>query len=131
MADHVLVVDDDPNITAAVRDGLEFEGYRVTTASNGVEALRHVELDPPALILLDMRMPGMNGWEFAERYRATGVDAPVVVMTAAANARTWAEEIRADAVLPKPFTLDDLFATVGQWRIGSNRSAWDDGSAEG
>jgi CheY-like chemotaxis protein len=131
VADHVLVVDDDPNITAAVRDGLEFEGYRVTTASSGAEALRHVELDPPALILLDMRMPGMNGWEFAERYRATGVDAPVVVMTAAANARTWAEEIQADAVLAKPFTLDDLFATVSRWRVGSSRSAWGDGSAEG
>lgn len=130
MADHVLVVDDDPSITAAVRDSLEYEGYRVTTASNGVEALRHVELDPPGLILLDMRMPGMNGWEFAERYRATGLNAPVVVMTAAANARSWAEEIHADAVLPKPFSLDDLFATVSQWRIGSSGSTWSDRSAE-
>ena len=115
MSDHVLVVDDDPNITAAVRDGLEWEGYRVTTVNNGAEALRHVELDPPALILLDMRMPGMTGWEFAERYRATGIAAPVVVMTAAANARSWAEEIQADAVLAKPFTLDDLFAAVSRW----------------
>ena len=117
MADHVLVVDDDPNVTAAVREGLELEGYRVATATNGAEALRHVEIDPPALILLDMRMPVMSGWEFAARYRATGRAAPVVVMTAAANARSWAEEIQADAVLPKPFTLDDLFATVQQWRV--------------
>jgi CheY-like chemotaxis protein len=121
VADHVLVVDDDPNIVAAVRDGLEFEGYRVTTASNGVEALRHVETDPPALILLDMRMPGMNGWEFAERYRSTGIAAPVVVMTAAADARQWADQIQADALLPKPFTLDDLFATVGRWRLTPDR----------
>jgi two-component system, chemotaxis family, chemotaxis protein CheY len=121
MADHVLVVDDDPNITAAVRDGLEFQGYRVTTATNGAEALRHVELDPPALILLDMRMPVMSGWEFAARYRAKGLAAPVVVMTAAANARSWADEIQADAVLPKPFTLDDLFTTVDRWRISPNR----------
>ncbi len=123
MADHVLVVDDDPNITAAVRDGLEFQGYRVTTATNGAEALRHVELDPPALILLDMRMPVMSGWEFAARYRAKGLGAPVVVMTAAANARSWADEIQADAVLPKPFTLDDLFTTVDRWCIGPNPPA--------
>jgi CheY-like chemotaxis protein len=117
MADHVLVVDDDPNITDAVRDGLEFEGYRVRTARNGAEALREIADDPPSLILLDMRMPVMSGWEFAARYRANGHQAPVVVMTAAANAKTWADEIEADAVLPKPFTLDDLFQTVSRWRL--------------
>ena len=121
MADHVLVVDDDPSITGAIRDSLEFQGYRVTTAADGADALRQVESEPPGLILLDMRMPGMNGWEFAERYRAMGIGAPVVVMTAAANARRWAEEIEADAVLPKPFTLDDLFATVDRWRLASDR----------
>lgn len=121
MADHVLVVDDDPNIIAAVRDGLEFGGYRVTTASNGADALREAADDPPTLILLDMRMPVMNGWEFAARFRADGHETPVVVMTAAANARTWADEIEADAVLPKPFTLDDLFAAVDRWRIGPDQ----------
>jgi DNA-binding response OmpR family regulator len=117
MSDHVLVVDDDPSITAAVRDGLEFEGYRVTTAGNGAEALREVRDDPPTLILLDMRMPVMSGWEFAKEYRMVGHQAPVIVMTAAANAGTWAAEIEADAVLPKPFTLDDLFDAVGRWRL--------------
>lgn len=121
MADHVLVVDDDPNITEAVRDGLEFEGYRVTTARNGVEALREVSDDPPTLILLDMRMPIMSGWEFAAQYRVAGRRAPVIVMTAAANARAWADEIEADAVLPKPFTLDDLMTAVSRWRIAPDR----------
>lgn len=120
MADHVLVVDDDPDIIEAVRDGLEFGGYRVTTASNGVEALREAAEDPPTLILLDMRMPLMNGWEFAARFRAGGHEAPVVVMTAAASARTWADEIEADAVLAKPFTLDDLFAVVDRWRVAQD-----------
>lgn len=117
MADHVLVVDDDPSITEAIRDGLEFGGYRVTTARDGAEALREVEADLPMVILLDMRMPGMSGWEFAARFRADGHDAPLVVMTAAANARTWAEEIDADGVLPKPFSLDDLFAAVDRWNV--------------
>ena len=121
MADHVLVVDDDPNITDAVRDGLEFGGYRVTTARNGAEALREVAGDPPTLILLDMRMPVMSGWEFAAHFRAEGHRVPVIVMTAAANARTWADEIQAEAVLPKPFTLDDLFAAVDRWRVAPDR----------
>ena len=121
MADHVLVVDDDPSIIAAVRDGLEFEGYRVSTASNGAEALHEVHADPPTLILLDMRMPVMNGGEFAEQYRAGGHAAPVVVMTAAASARTWADEIQADAVLAKPFTFDDLMRAVAQWRVLPDR----------
>jgi CheY-like chemotaxis protein len=115
MADHVLVVDDDANITAAVRDSLEFEGFRVTTARNGAEALREVAADPPSLILLDMRMPVMNGWDFAAELRSQGHRSPVVVMTAAASAETWAAEIDADGVLPKPFTLDDLFRTVRRW----------------
>jgi two-component system, chemotaxis family, chemotaxis protein CheY len=117
MSDHVLVVDDDPSITDAVRDGLKFEGYRVATARNGAEAIEEVRSDPPTLILLDMRMPVMSGWEFAAQYRAGGHEAPLVVMTAAANAKTWADEVQADAVLPKPFTLDDLFAAVNQLRI--------------
>lgn len=116
MADHVLVVDDDANITAAVRDSLEFEGYRVTTASNGAEALAEVASDPPSLILLDMRMPVMNGWDFAAKLRAIGPVPPVVVMTAASSAESWAAEIQADDVLPKPFTLDDLFRTIQRWR---------------
>ena len=117
MADHVLVVDDDHTIASAVRDSLEFEGFRVTTAVNGAEALEQIDADPPALILLDMRMPVMNGWEFAEQYRRTGHAAPVVVMTAAPNAQRWADEIEADDVLPKPFTLDDLISAVSRWRI--------------
>jgi len=117
MADHVLVVDDDSNITAAVRESLELEGYRVVTARNGVEALAQVADDVPTLILLDMRMPVMNGWEFAAQMREAGHTIPVVVMTAAASAQAWASEIDAHDVLPKPFTLDQLYAAITRWRV--------------
>lgn len=117
MADHVLIVDDDPSITAAVRESLESEGYRVTTARNGVEALAEVDADLPSVILLDMRMPVMNGWDFAARMRDAGHAVPLVVMTAAASAQVWAAEIDAHDVLPKPFTLDQLYATIRRWRL--------------
>lgn len=120
MTDHVLVVDDDAGITAAVREGLEFEGYRVTTARNGAEALAEVAGELPSLILLDMRMPAMNGWDFAARMRDAGHAVPVIVMTAAASAHAWAAEIQADDVLPKPFTLSQLYETVQRWRLMSD-----------
>ena len=84
-------------------------GYRVRTAREGRAALARVAEEMPALILLDMRMPGMNGWEFAREFRARhGRAAPIVVVTAAENARARAEEIAADGWLAKPFDLDDV-----------------------
>ena len=68
-------------------------GYAVRTASNGLEALRIVALIEPALVLLDMRMPVMDGWGFARARRLRGITLPILVMTAAQNARSWAEEI--------------------------------------
>ena len=109
----VLVVDDDEAIRGVVRDVLEFEGYRVVTAEDGavgLAALAHLEV---CLVLLDMRMPNVDGWEFSRRYRAgAGPTAPIVVMTAAENARGWCQEIAADGCLPKPFDLDDLSVLV-------------------
>ena len=105
----VLVVDDDPDIGEFVTLALTDHGYDVATALNGEVALRSAEERPPRLIVLDMRMPGMDGWEFARRYRQRpGPHAPIVVFTAARNAGERASEIAADAYLAKPFSLDDL-----------------------
>lgn len=108
----ILIVDDDPNILQTVSDILEFEGYPVETASNGAEALRAVEQRSPALVLLDMRMPVLDGWGFAQRLKERGIFLPIVVMTAADDARRWAQEIGANDFLPKPFSLLDLLAAV-------------------
>lgn len=109
----VLVVDDDESITAMVQFVLEDEGYRVLTAGDGARALEILQEELPHLILLDMRMPRMNGWEFAETYRANcDRCAPIVVVTAATNAGQRASEIKAHGWLGKPFDVEELIAVV-------------------
>lgn len=108
----VLAVDDDPSILDLMTDILTGEGYRVIPASNGAEALRVLDADRPCVVLLDMRMPTLDGWGFAAGMRDRGLRYPVVVVTAAENARAWAQEIGADAYLSKPFQLRDLLRIV-------------------
>ena len=113
MVDHpILVIDDDPGILSTVTDILEFEGYAVVKAGNGAEGLALVEQVQPSLILLDMRMPVLDGWGFARRLRERGSGPPIVVMTAAQDARRWAQEIGADGYIAKPFHILDLIASV-------------------
>ena len=108
----VLVVDDEPDIRATVSAMLEIEGYAVEEAMNGAAALELIELDPPDIILLDMRMPILDGWGFAAEMRSRGHLIPIVVMTAARDAARWATEISATAYIAKPFGYDDLITAV-------------------
>ena len=112
----ILVVDDDPNILDVVSELLDMEGYRVATAANGAEALRAVEEQLPSLVLLDMRMPVLDGWGFAKELHARGVKLPILVMTAAQNARLWAEEIGAQGYVAKPFEVPALLDAVEKLR---------------
>lgn len=115
-ATKVLVVDDDISILDTVTAILGQEGYSVSGASSGEEALALLRTWHPTLVLLDMRMPVMDGWTVARAMRENGLRVPIVVMTAAENARRWADEIGADAFLAKPFALDDLLAVVDRFR---------------
>ncbi len=119
-ATRVLVVDDDVSILDTVTAILSQEGYAVTGAASGEEALALLRTWHPTLVLLDMRMPVMDGWTVARLMRENGIHVPIVVMTAAENARRWADEIGADAYLAKPFALDDLLNTVG--KLGGDRA---------
>ena len=111
----VLVVEDDPDLAALVAMILDDAGFQVRSASDGRQALARVAERMPALILLDMRMPVMNGWEFAREFRAHyGRAAPIVVVTAAENARLRAEEIGAEGWLEKPFELEDVVAVAAR-----------------
>jgi CheY-like chemotaxis protein len=112
---HVLVVDDDPDLRATVAEILDLEGCDVEQATNGAEALEQIEAAPPCVILLDMRMPVLDGWGVARELRARGIEVPIVVMTAAQDAGRWAREIDADAFLAKPFDLDDLLTVVSRF----------------
>jgi CheY-like chemotaxis protein len=105
----VLVVDDDDAIRELVAEILRDEGYEVTQARNGAVALEHLGSGAHfELIVLDMRMPLMDGWQFAAELDRRGLAVPIVVMTAAQNARRWAEEIGAAGYIAKPFSIDDL-----------------------
>jgi DNA-binding response OmpR family regulator len=109
----ILVVEDDPDLLALVEMILADAGYRVVTAPEGRAALACVAREMPALVLLDMRMPGMNGWEFAREFRARfGPAAPIVVVTAADNARARAAEVGAEGWLAKPFDIEDVLRAV-------------------
>lgn len=112
----ILVVDDEPDIRATVSAMLEIEGYSVVQATNGAEALAALEAGTPDLVLLDMRMPVLDGWGFASELRRRGYAVPIVVMTAARDASHWASEIAAAAFLAKPFGFDDLISAVERVR---------------
>lgn len=114
MTEPILVVDDDPALLEIVTLVLTVEGYAVITARNGVEALTQIESARPAVVLLDMRMPVCNGWEFARRLHQRGIALPIVAMTAARDGQEWAEEIGAAGYVPKPFDIGDLLTTVEQ-----------------
>lgn len=108
----ILVVDDDPCIRSLVAEALDWEGFQVATASNGAEALRLAEAKPPALVLLDMQMPVLDGTGFVRALRERGLETPVLVLTAGGNARRYASELNVAGFIPKPFDLTQLLDTV-------------------
>jgi CheY-like chemotaxis protein len=107
------VIEDDEDIRDFVASVLRDAGYSVVSAENGAAALEKVERCPPSAILLDMKMPVMDGWEFAQHYRERPAPAaPIIVMTAAHDAQLRANQVQAVGVLAKPFDLEDLLAAV-------------------
>ena len=110
----ILVVDDERAIVELVGALLQDEGYRVITELDSRRAFEMATEDPPDLILLDMRMPLMDGWEFARQLAAGRSAVPIVVMTAAQHAREWADEIGAAGFVGKPFEIDRLIDEVAR-----------------
>ena len=109
----MLVVEDDPDLRLLEAEILSGAGYWVVAAADGVEALELAAATPPVLILLDMRMPRMDGWQFATAFRARhGTACPIVVVTAAEDARRRAAEVGAAGFLEKPFDLDEVLREV-------------------
>jgi CheY-like chemotaxis protein len=119
----VMVVEDDDDVRDAVEFILSDAGYDVLEATNGLEALDEIEeLGLPGLILLDMNMPIMNGWQLAHALRVAGAQIPVVVMTAALDAQRSADEIGAVDFIGKPFDLEALVRTVERHLARPNRT---------
>jgi CheY-like chemotaxis protein len=112
----VLVVDDDHDMAHVMLRALRLAGYSARSAANGKLALEAVEARLPALILLDMLMPVMDGWQCARELRSRYANTiPIVVVTAAEDARARGIAIGADAVLAKPFELHELLRLVTQY----------------
>lgn len=113
MAKRILVVDDETRLAHLVRGYLEQDGYEVATAGNGREALLISREFAPDLIVLDLMMPEMDGWEFMRHLRRER-DTPVIMLTARVdeNDRVAGLEIGADDYLTKPFSPRELMARV-------------------
>ncbi|MBP2019923.1 two-component system response regulator MprA [Symbiobacterium terraclitae] len=114
MALRVLVVDDDPKITAFLRRSLALEGYDVLVANSGTEALRMIAGAPPDLLVLDVMMPDVDGLEVCRRIRAAGENFPILMLTArdAVSDRVKGLDQGADDYLVKPFALEELLARL-------------------
>ena len=107
----VLIVDDDPGIRRMLRLALETEGFEVATAANGLDGLEHVRMQTPDCIVLDLRMPVMDGQTFFHKLREKGYETPVIVLTAF-DARGTSRQLGADAYLRKPFAPGMLVRQV-------------------
>ena len=112
---HILIVDDDPGLLMALSLALHDEGYLVEAAHSARDALEAVERSLPALVLLDVHMPEMDGPGFARELRERGLSPRIVVMTSGDEAERWAERLGADDYLPKPFAMSELLKTVAPW----------------
>jgi len=110
----VLVVDDEPNIRELVQVALQFHGCIVTTAATGKDALRQAETDQPDLIVLDVMLPDLDGFEVCRRLRSGGNEVPVIFLTArdTSSDTVTGLALGGDDYVAKPFSVESLVARV-------------------
>jgi len=114
MMQRILVIDDDPAVTSLLKRGLSYEGFAVDTAKSGVEGLTIAREHPSDLVILDVMMPGLGGFEVLQRLRAADEHLPVLMLTArdAPADQVQGLESGADDYVVKPFTFEVLLARV-------------------
>ena len=110
----ILIVDDEPQMVRGLEDNLRFEGYQTLAAASGQEGLDLAFREGPDLVLLDVAMPGLSGWDVLRALRRKGIDIPVVMLTARGEEadRVLGLELGADDYITKPFSLRELLARV-------------------
>ena len=110
----ILLVEDDIDLRDALRDGLTSLGHRVTTATDGEEAFQEMTVVLPDVIVLDLMMPGMNGWQFRDwqRTQARLAKVPVVLLSAVRNLEDEAKKLDVADYLEKPITFPALVKAV-------------------
>jgi DNA-binding response OmpR family regulator len=110
----ILIVEDEPNMVAGLRDNFEFEGYQVITAPDGVAGLERALSDSPDLVILDVMMPRMSGLEVCKHLKAKRPSTPIIMLTARGQEvdKVVGLELGADDYVTKPFSIRELLARV-------------------
>jgi DNA-binding response OmpR family regulator len=114
MTDHLLLVEDDPKLAEFIAAELRLEGYRVTIAPNGIDGLAMARDSQPDLLILDWLLPGISGLDLCLRLRNTGIQAPIIMLTAKDEVpdRVAGLNAGADDYVTKPFSIEELLARV-------------------
>jgi two-component system alkaline phosphatase synthesis response regulator PhoP len=114
MKTRILIVEDEPALSMAIRDELEFEGFEVTVIEDGARALASLLADPPDLAVLDLMLPGKSGFEICAEVRRQGLATPIIMLTARAQEadRIRGLDLGADDYVVKPFSLAELLARI-------------------
>ena len=112
--ERLMVVEDEEHLAEVIADNLELEGYAVEVVGDGARALERIRATPPALVLLDVMLPGLDGFSVCERLRAERIDVPVLFLTARSGIddRLRGLELGGDDFLGKPFDLRELILRV-------------------
>src|SRR5450631_2163133 len=110
----ILIVEDEPNMVAGLRDNFEYEGFQVLTALDGVEGLEKALKDSPDLVVLDVMMPRMSGLDVCKQLKAKRPSIPVIMLTARGQEvdKVVGLELGADDYVTKPFSIRELLARV-------------------
>jgi two-component system OmpR family response regulator len=124
----ILVVDDEPNIVDVISMALRYQGFEVESAGDGAEALRKIDSFKPQLMLLDIMLPDMEGFDVAERLGARNGRTPIIFLTArdATEDKVRGLTIGGDDYVTKPFSLEELIARVRLILRRSGQAAGDD-----
>ncbi len=111
---HILVIEDEPEMQRGLRDNLEFEGYSVLAVGDGKKGLETIRAKKFDLILLDVMLPGISGFDICKKIREEGITTPVILLTAKGEEvdKVLGLEFGADDYITKPFSLRELLARV-------------------
>jgi DNA-binding response OmpR family regulator len=114
MSDRILLVEDDPKLSKFIEIELSLEGYHVTVAQNGLDGLMMVRDTQPDLLILDWMLPGISGLDICLRLRSTGIQVPIIMLTARDEVpdRVTGLNAGADDYVTKPFSMEELLARV-------------------
>lgn len=122
-ATRLMVVEDEEHLAEVIADNLALEGFEIEVVGDGAQALERIQRDPPALVLLDVMLPSLDGFSVCERLRAQRIDVPILFLTArsAPDERVRGLELGGDDFLGKPFDLRELMLRV---RAILRRTQW-------